>query len=171
MSSKCTEIIKNEIPFRDSFRLNSADIIFEKSLTIDLGNKVCEIETITGTHSDDSTIIYVQDDKVLFLGDSAYGTTTNSLFHYKQSHLLPMIEEIQKYDATSFILGHESLYDVEEMNLYWKELISTSKATDSTSLDRAIEYFERENNRTPNSNEHFFLKAFVNDQIIRSQQK
>ncbi|TYS58527.1 MBL fold metallo-hydrolase [Sutcliffiella horikoshii] len=170
MSFKCMEIIKNEIPFRDSFRLNSADIIFEKSLTIDLGNKVCVLETIIGTHSDDSTILYVPDDKVLFLGDSVYGTTTNSLFHYNQSQLLPMIEEIQKYDATSFILGHESRCDAEEMNLYWKELISTSKATDSTSIDRAIECFERENNRTPNSNEHFFLKAFVNDHIIRSQQ-
>ncbi|MGD6993112.1 MBL fold metallo-hydrolase [Sutcliffiella horikoshii] len=128
MSFKCMEIIKNEIPFRDSFRLNSADIIFEKSLTIDLGNKVCVLETIIGTHSDDSTILYVPDDKVLFLGDSVYGTTTNSLFHYNQSQLLPMIEEIQKYDATSFILGHESRCDAEEMSLYWKELISTSKS-------------------------------------------
>lgn len=80
-----------------------------------------------------------------------------------------MIEDIQKYDANYFILGHESICDLEEMNLYWKELISTSKATDSTSIDKAIERFERENNRTPNSNEHFFIKAFVNDQIIKSQ--
>jgi glyoxylase-like metal-dependent hydrolase (beta-lactamase superfamily II) len=124
---------------------------------------------IKGTHSEDSTIIYVPDDKVLFLGDSAYGTTTNSLFHYKQSLLKPMIEDIQKYDAYYFILGHESICDLEEMNLYWKELISSSKATDSTSLDKAIECFEKENKRTPNSNEHFFIKAFINDQLINSQ--
>lgn len=169
MTSKCMENIKNEIPVRDSFKLNSPDIIFEKSLIIDLGNKICVLETINSTHSDDSTIIYVPDEKVLFLGDCAYGTTTNSLFHYKQSHLLPMIEDINKYDAAYFLLGHESICDLDEMKLYWRELISTSKVTRSTSIEKAIEGFEKENKRTPNSNEHFFLKAFVNDQIIKSQ--
>lgn len=169
MTSKCMEIIKTEIPVRDSFKLNSPDIIFEKSIIIDLGNKICVLETINSTHTDDSTIIYVPDEKVLFLGDCAYGTTTNSLFHYKQSLLLPMIEDIKKYDATYFLLGHESICDLDEMNLYWRELISTSKVTGSTSIEKAIEVFEKENKRTPNSNEHFFLKAFVNDQIIKSQ--
>ncbi|MFE7060801.1 MBL fold metallo-hydrolase [Sutcliffiella sp. NPDC057660] len=169
MTSKCMEVIKEEMPGRESFRLKSSDIIFERSLTIDLGNKICVLEAIRSTHSDDSTIIYVPDDKVLFLGDSAYGTTTDSLFHYKQSLLLPMIEDIQKYDATYFLLGHESICDIDEMNLYWEELISTSKVTDSTSLEQTIEGFKLEKKRSPNQNELFFLQAFVNDRIIHSK--
>lgn len=169
MSPKCMEIIKSEMPTRESFRLNAPDIIFEKSLTIDLGNKVCVLEKVRSTHSNDSTIIYVPDDKVLFLGDSAYGTTTNGLFHIKQSVLLPMIEDIQKYDANYYLLGHESICDLEEMNLYWKELISTSNVTNSTSLEKAVANFELVYSRTPNSNEHFFLRAFVNDQRIQSR--
>lgn len=51
-----------------------------------------------------------------FLGDSVYCITTNSLYHFKQSKLLPMIEDIQKYDAIHFILGHESICDLDEMN-------------------------------------------------------
>ena len=109
------------------------------------------------------------DDKVLFLGDSAFGTTTDSLFHYNQSLLIPMIKDIQKYDAHFFILGHESMCDLEEMNLYWKELISSSDATNSTSLEIAMKCFESKNNRIPNSNEQFFIKAFVNDQILKSK--
>ncbi|MCA1322445.1 MBL fold metallo-hydrolase [Bacillus tianshenii] len=35
MTSKCMEVIKEEMSGRDSFRLKSPDIIFEKSLTID----------------------------------------------------------------------------------------------------------------------------------------
>ncbi|BAC15272.1 hypothetical conserved protein [Oceanobacillus iheyensis HTE831] len=150
MSSKCMEIIKSEISMRDSFFLNSADIIFEESLTLDLGNKICTLETIKSTHTEDSTIIYVPDDNVLFLGDSAYGKTTNSLFHYKQSLLLPMIKDILKYDAHYFVLGHESLCDLDEMNVYWEELIATSKATDSTSIDKAMKQFEA----APLSNPH-----------------
>ncbi|WP_369678791.1 MBL fold metallo-hydrolase [Planococcus faecalis] len=36
MNVKCAEIIKDDIPNRNDFKLNSPDIIFEKTLTIDL---------------------------------------------------------------------------------------------------------------------------------------
>lgn len=149
--------------------MKSPDVIFENTLTIDLGNKVCILESIKGTHTDDSTIIYIPDEKVVFLGDCAYGTTTNSLFHYKQSLLIPMIEDIQKFDAKWFLLGHESICDLNEMNLYWQELTTASQAVNSTSLENAIDFFKREHKREPNDNELFFIKAFVNDQIIQAQ--
>lgn len=169
MSAMCMKIIQNDIPNRDSFKLKSPDIIFENTLTIDLGNKVCILEKIKSTHTDDSTIINIPDEKVVFLGDCAYGTTTNSLFHYKQSLLLPMIKDIQKYDAEMFLLGHESICDSNEMNIYWKELTRASQVVESSSLENAIESFKVENKRDPNDNELFFIKAFVNDHIIQSQ--
>lgn len=169
ISSMCMEIIQSEIPNRDRFQLRSPDVIFEDALTIDLGNKICIIERIKGTHSDDSTIIYIPDEKVIFLGDCPYGTTTNSLFHYKQSLLLPMIEDIQKFDAEMFLLGHESICDSNEMNIFWEELTVASQAVKSISLENAVERFKLENKRDPNDNELFFIKAFVNDQIIQSQ--
>ncbi|GAA0404121.1 MBL fold metallo-hydrolase [Paenibacillus motobuensis] len=169
MSSLCVDIIKNEIPDRDSFQLNYPDIIFEESLQLDLGNKVCILERIRSTHTEDSTVVYIPDERTIFLGDSVYGTTTNSLFHFKQSQLLPMIEDIQKYDALHFILGHESICDLDEMDTYWKDLITTSKAVKSTSLERALESFEIDNKRKPIGDELFFLEAFVNDQILKSQ--
>lgn len=169
ISAMCMRIIQTDMPNRDSFKLKSPDIIFENTLTIDLGNKVCILERIKSTHTDDSTIIYIPDDKVIFLGDCAYGTTTNSLFHYKQSMLLPMIKDIQKYDAGMFLLGHESICDSNEMNIYWEELTAASHVVKSTSQEDAIESFKVENNRDPNDNELFFIKAFVNDHIIQSQ--
>lgn len=169
MSPMCRKIIQTDMPNRDSFKLQSPDVVFENALTIDLGNKVCKLERIKSTHTDDSTIIYIPDEKVLFLGDCAYGTTTNALFHYKQSLLLPMMKDIQKYDAEMFLLGHESICDLNEMNIYWEELTSASQAVKSTSLEDAIESFKVENKRDPNDNELFFIKAFVNDYIIQSQ--
>jgi glyoxylase-like metal-dependent hydrolase (beta-lactamase superfamily II) len=168
MSAKCIEIIQADIPNRDRFKLNAPSVIFEKTLTIDLGNKICVLEKINSTHSDDATIIYIPDEKVVFLGDSAYGTTTNSLFHYKQSLLLPMIEDIQKYDAEAFLLGHESICDLDEMTIYWRELIAASEVVKSASLENAIEFFKIGHKREPNDNELFFIKAFVNDHIIQS---
>ncbi|MBK3493853.1 MBL fold metallo-hydrolase [Viridibacillus sp. YIM B01967] len=169
MSAMCMKIIQADMPNRNSFKLNSPDVIFENTLTIDLGKKVCILERIKSTHSDDSTIVYIPDEKVVFLGDCAYGTTTNSLFHYKQSLLLPMIEDIQKYNAEMFLLGHESICDSEEMNIYWKELTTASQVVKCTSLENATKRFMAVNKRDPNDNELFFIKAFVNDHIIQSQ--
>lgn len=167
MSAMCMNIIQTDMPNRNSFKLKSPDVIFEKTLTIDLGNKVCILEKIKSTHSEDSTVIYIPDEKVVFLGDCAYGTTTNSLFHFKQSLLLPMIKDIQKYNAEMFLLGHESICDSTEMDIYWRELTRSSQVVKSSSLEDAIECFKAENKRDPNNNELFFIKAFVNDHIIQ----
>ena len=169
MSAMCMNIIQADMPNRDSFKLKSPDIIFENTLTIDLGNKLCILEKIKSTHSEDSTVIYIPDEKVIFLGDCAYGTTTNSLFHFKQSLLLPMIKDIQKYNAEMFLLGHESICDSTEMDIYWRELTSSSQVVKSSSLEEALEYFKAEYKRDPNNNELFFIKAFVNDHIIQSK--
>lgn len=169
MSAMCMNIIQTDMPNRNSFKLKSPDVIFEKTLTIDLGNKVCILEKIKSTHSEDSTVIYIPDEKVVFLGDCAYGTTTNSLFHFKQSLLLPMIKDIQKYNAEMFLLGHESICDSTEMDIYWRELTRSSQVVKSSSLEDALECFKAENKRDPNNNELFFIKAFVNDHIIQLQ--
>ena len=168
MSDKCIEIIQAEIPNRERFKLNAPQIVFDKTLTLNLGNKICVLETINSTHSDDATIVYIPDEKVLFLGDCVYGTTTNSLFHYKQSLLMPMIEDVQKYPAEAYLLGHESICDLEEMTTFWKDLQAASNAVQTTSLENAIEAFKLENDRLPNDDELFFIKAFVNDYILQT---
>ncbi|WP_203333582.1 MBL fold metallo-hydrolase [Planococcus beigongshangi] len=170
MNAKCMEVLQEDMPNRETFKLKPSDIIFEKTLVIDLGNKKCVLEKIRSTHTDDSTIVYIPDDKVIFLGDAAYGTTTNTLFHIKQPLLLPMIQDIQKYDAEWSVLGHESICDREEMELYWKELIAASAAAESASVEAGEENFKVQNNREPNGNELFFIKAFANDHVIRHQQ-
>lgn len=80
-----------------------------------------------------------------------------------------MIEDITKYNAEMFLLGHESICDLNEMNIYWEELTTANRAVKSASLEDAIEYFKADNKREPNDNELFFIQAFVNDQIIQSQ--
>jgi glyoxylase-like metal-dependent hydrolase (beta-lactamase superfamily II) len=160
------EVIQREIPDRESFILGKSGMVFEGSLQLDLGNKICVLEQIRSTHTDDSTIVYVPDEKTLFLGDSPYSTTTRSLFHYKQRLLLPMIEDIQRYDAVHFLLGHESICDQEEMDMFFGQLTACSQAVCSTSLDDAMISFEREQGRAPVGDELFFLKALVNDRIL-----
>ncbi|MCK6074621.1 MBL fold metallo-hydrolase [Paenibacillus silvae] len=166
ISAHAMEVIQNEMPDRESLRVGMSGVVFEGTLQLDLGNKVCMLEQIRSTHTNDSTIVYVPEEKTLFLGDSPYSTTTSSLFHYKQQLLLHMIEDIQRYDAVHFLLGHESVCDGEEMDVFFGQLKACNQAVSSTSLDEAMKSFEREQGRAPVGDELFFLKALVNDRIL-----
>ena len=47
-----------------------ADIVFEGDMTIDLGGCTVKILQTKAPHTDDSTLVYVCEDKTLFLGDA-----------------------------------------------------------------------------------------------------
>lgn len=48
-----------------------ADIVFEGDMTIDLGGCTVRLILTQAPHTDDSTLVYVCDDKTLFVGDAA----------------------------------------------------------------------------------------------------
>ena len=48
-----------------------ADIVFEGGMTIDLGGCTVRLILTQAPHTDDSTLVYVCEDKTLFVGDAA----------------------------------------------------------------------------------------------------
>lgn len=50
------------------------DIVFSDELTIDAGNCPIKLLRSNAPHTDDSTLVFVEREKVLFLGDAAGGT-------------------------------------------------------------------------------------------------
>ena len=67
----CSEMIKREYPDRSQIHVSTADIVFDKRLTVDLGGGIkCELIHARGPHAQDSVICYVPSDRFVFLGDS-----------------------------------------------------------------------------------------------------
>lgn len=66
----CNEMIKREYPDRSQIRVTAADIIFDGTMTVDLGGIVCHLIHVRGPHSSDSVICYIPSDRFVFLGDS-----------------------------------------------------------------------------------------------------
>lgn len=58
--------IKDEIPDRDNFSPKNVDISFDGEMKIDLGGITCELRQIVSRHTDDSTILYIPEEKTLF---------------------------------------------------------------------------------------------------------
>ncbi|AYE53437.1 MBL fold metallo-hydrolase (plasmid) [Priestia megaterium NCT-2] len=102
----CSEAIKKELgDCRDVF-LPLPDITFDNRMTVNLGGVNCLIEHVGGDHAADSCIIYVLEEKVLFLGDCMYANLYSKNWSYTIEKTLQLIERIETYDAEVVFLSH-----------------------------------------------------------------
>ena len=67
------ESIRREYAGSREVIVTLADILFSGETTLDLGGVHVDLMEAEAPHTDDSTLVYVREDKVLFLGDSAGG--------------------------------------------------------------------------------------------------
>ena len=65
------ESIRREYRDHPAVTVKTADIVFAGELTVDLGGCTVKAMQAEAPHTDDSTIVYVSDDKALFIGDAA----------------------------------------------------------------------------------------------------
>ncbi|WHX65941.1 MBL fold metallo-hydrolase [Peribacillus frigoritolerans] len=102
----CADAIKLEHGTNREISLPLPDIIFEKTMTIDLGNITCVIEHVGGDHANDSCIIYIQEEKTLFLGDCLYANLYAEKWNYTAEQALLLLKKIEAYDAETYLLSH-----------------------------------------------------------------
>ena len=68
------ESIRLEYAGGKEIRIETASIEFENELILDAGNCLIRLFRAEAPHTDDSTLVYVPGEKMLFLGDAAGGT-------------------------------------------------------------------------------------------------
>jgi glyoxylase-like metal-dependent hydrolase (beta-lactamase superfamily II) len=139
--------VKQELPSPRRVQVAPADIAYQDRLDIELGGVTVRVQHVGGDHSADSSVMYVEPDRVLFLGDclseSPAGALTAAL-------ALPLHEVLLGFDAELYIEGHH-------------ESVS-SRAEIETLIDkmRFAEKAVREGFRTTERDEdtQYFLEAF-----------
>lgn len=98
--------IKEELPTPRVVRIAPAAITFKDSLTVHLGGVSCRIHHVSGDHSEDSCVIYVEQDRVLFLGDCLYDAVYAPVRHYTPEKLIPLIDRLNAFDVDQYVGGH-----------------------------------------------------------------
>ncbi|WP_285767161.1 MBL fold metallo-hydrolase [Peribacillus sp. SI8-4] len=102
----CADAIKLELGKNREITLPLPDILFDEKLTIDLGDITCVIEHIGGDHAKDSCIIYVPEEKTLFLGDCFYANLYAEKWNYTAEQASLLVKKLEAYDADTYILSH-----------------------------------------------------------------
>ena len=67
------ESIRREYKKNSEVIVKQADIVFNDVITLDLGNCMVTVMETEAPHTDDSTVVFVRNDKTVFLGDSTCG--------------------------------------------------------------------------------------------------
>ena len=78
----CADAIKLELGSKREVIIPDPTIIFEKQIKLNLGGVTCFIEHVGGDHSSDSNLLYIPEEKTLFLGDSLYANMYAEKWHY-----------------------------------------------------------------------------------------
>lgn len=91
------------------------DVTFQDSIQIDLGGITCVVEHVGGEHARDSSIVYIPEEKVMFLGDCIYQDFYSGEWSYDRTELRILLERIKKYDVKTYMLGHQSPKSYDDM--------------------------------------------------------
>jgi glyoxylase-like metal-dependent hydrolase (beta-lactamase superfamily II) len=161
-SKNTLRVIRTEIPECSRFGLRRIDIGFSDELWIDLGGRTCVLKHITSPHTDDSTIVYVPEDRVLFLGDCLYAAGSQGRYYYDKQKTLKMLEEIKIYDAEYYLISHDKIYQREAMLAFFEKMKNTAAVTADSSMEKAVEHFRMQYHRDPDQEETELLQLFCN---------
>ena len=162
ISEEEVEDIKMAVPKRSELRIGTPEIIFQNGLCLDLGGISCVIERIGGSHTEDSTLVFVPEEKVLFMGDCIYGRRYNGVYGYKKETLFPMLDAIKKYEADWFLISHtepksrEELYQLLDQLKGIGELVG--EETDSEAAKCSFRHLYK---REVTEEEAFYISCFA----------
>lgn len=118
------EILKKEdAHFRKEYNgcnqlnIQLSHITFSDKMTLDLGGITAQIFHTVSPHSEDSTCIYIPEEKVLFLGDATSEDFFNNGY-MDQDKLHSLIQMIQTTDCDYCILSHWEPLGKKELLAY-----------------------------------------------------
>jgi glyoxylase-like metal-dependent hydrolase (beta-lactamase superfamily II) len=97
------ENVKAELPSPREVRIRPAEIVFWKSIDLDVGAVRVLVRHVGGDHADDSSVIYIEPDGVLFLGDCLYEAPSGG---YTIERVTPLLAAVRSFAATHFVEGH-----------------------------------------------------------------
>lgn len=114
----CDRCIKVEYPNRQEIKVTSADIEFNGNLKINLGGIYCELTEIQAPHSEDSVLVYVPQEKTVFVGDADCEDYYDNNGRYDKHKLESFISLIKERDFNTYVLGHDEPQTKDEAITY-----------------------------------------------------
>ena len=102
--------VKAELPAPREVRVARADTLFDDGLDLDLGGVTVRVRHVGGDHAADSTVMFVEQDRLLFLGDALYESTGGEAGGAARTltveRMFPLLDAVLAFDADLYVEGH-----------------------------------------------------------------
>jgi hypothetical protein len=119
-SPQHVEHVKAELPSPRAVEVVPADIIFHDRIEVDLGGVTVQVRHVGGDHSADSSVMFVESDSVLFLGDCMYPSPEGAL---TAESAFRLCDVILAFGAEHHVEGHhESVSSRTEMESFFEKM-------------------------------------------------
>ena len=102
-SPQHAENVRAELPAPREVRIALAEIVFRDGVDLRLGGVRVQVRHVGGDHADDSTVMFVEPDGLLFLGDCLYEAPSGG---YTSERFGPLVDAVRGFGAQSFVEGH-----------------------------------------------------------------
>lgn len=102
----CRDMIKAELPDRTDLILRPPDIAFTERVELDLGSVSAQLIHVGGDHAADSTIVYIPEDRVVFMSDCLAPDLYYPPRRYTTRRLFPLIDQLLQCEADFYLMGH-----------------------------------------------------------------
>lgn len=104
-----------------NIKVRKADILFNDEIQIDCGELTCVMKRLDNDHAVDSCVIYIPEEKILFLGDIISPDYHHGEPHYTPLKFYSLWETILSYDFDVAIHGHTELFNKQTLNDFFVE--------------------------------------------------
>lgn len=91
---------------RAHLKLRVPDIVFTDQVEIYLGSISVQLIHVGGVHTSDSSVIFIPQDRVVFLGDCLYTSFADAHLN-TPAMLLPLRERLLELEADLYLLAHQ----------------------------------------------------------------
>lgn len=102
----CADAIKLEFGKERDIEVILPTIRFTGELEISLGGVRCLLRQVENDHSPGSAIVYIPEERVLFLGDAMYADIFSAEWNYTVDQMTRLLDTIAAYEADYYVWSH-----------------------------------------------------------------
>lgn len=160
----CAAAIRKEYGADRSIRITLPTLTFNESVTIELGGVRAVLKHVGGDHAADAVVVYIPEEKILFLGDALYANLYASSWRMTATETLRLLDAIDEFDANDYVWSHG---EVVHRAAYEKDRDALRKIAEITmdfpgNKERITTEYERLVNRKTDEEEQELITFFVN---------
>ena len=156
--------IKLELPAPRAVRVTVPDLVFQQELTIRLGGVTCHIQHVGGDHAGDSCVMFIEPDRVLFLGDCLGENLHAPVPYFTRKRLFPLLETVLGFGADLIVEGHNrTVMTRPELRALADQMRFAGKLAAQFGADEAaaLAAAQLHTDQSPDDDLRAFVRAFI----------